>query len=175
MSKKEKEMDYNIRKIESYDIEKRMIFMERIATESDDLSFSAGEIISTFEREKELVKNCIDSSNHYCIVTEYKDEIIGSLYFISGGRARNKHVGEFSVYVLKRYWGEGIATEMISSLLLWAKQNDKTKINLKVKEDNFRAIKLYEKIGFEVEGNQKREFLINGRYYGALLMGKIID
>lgn len=38
-----------------------------------------------------------------------------------------------------------------------------------------RAINLYKKFGFEVEGLIRRSFFVNGTYYNAYHMGKIID
>ena len=46
-------------------------------------------------------------------------------------------------------------------------------MNLSVLETNEKAIKLYEKLGFEVEGVLKKDkVLSNGRYYNTILMGR---
>jgi RimJ/RimL family protein N-acetyltransferase len=46
---------------------------------------------------------------------------------------------------------------------------------LKTRTDNFKAIKLYKKLGFEEEGMLKRDILINGTFYDTLCMGMMID
>ncbi|MBN2655725.1 MAG: GNAT family N-acetyltransferase [Spirochaetales bacterium] len=71
-------------------------------------------------------------------------------------------------------WGKGIAGSLISELFSWAPKNNITKINLKVKEDNRRAIELYKNLGFVPEGILARDFLIDGKYYNSIAMGKIL-
>jgi len=47
---------------------------------------------------------------------------------------------------------------------------------LSVLETNDKAIKLYEKYGFETEGILKKDKrLSDGNYYNTVLMGKFID
>ena len=58
------------------------------------------------------------------------------------------------------------------ALLDWAtKTRIITKINLRVRTDNRRAIQLYESKGFALEGTIRREFLIDGKYYDHHWMG----
>ena len=70
------------------------------------------------------------------------------------------------------YWGQGIGRSLIEELISWAREtNIVHKINLKVREDNMRAIKLYEDMGFIKEGHVSREFFVDNAYYGAIIMG----
>jgi RimJ/RimL family protein N-acetyltransferase len=48
------------------------------------------------------------------------------------------------------------------------------KIDLEVREDNLRAINLYLKYGFKIEGRISRGMLIDGKYYDLYCMGKTI-
>lgn len=98
------------------------------------------------------------------------------LNFSSGSRPRIVHTGEFGVSVLKEYWGNGIGTELISYLINWSKKSGLIrKINLIVRDDNFSAIHVYKKLGFNEEGVITRNLQINGRFYDALFMGYSID
>ncbi|MNW68838.1 Acetyltransferase (GNAT) family protein [compost metagenome] len=63
---------------------------------------------------------------------------------------------------------------LIEHLLSWSEAHDIRKINLKVVENNIRAVKLYERFGFEMEGIQKNEIKINNIYYNLMSMGKFI-
>ena len=49
------------------------------------------------------------------------------------------------------------------------------KINLRVHVNNLRAIKLYERFGFKVEGRITREYSVDGQFYDNLAMGLHID
>lgn len=54
----------------------------------------------------------------------------------------------------------------------WAREGKVIKkINLRVREDNLNAMRLYERFGFVKEGLLTREFLVDGHFYSAVLMG----
>ena len=45
-----------------------------------------------------------------------------------------------------------------------------TKLELEVRSDNEKAIGLYKKFGFEVEGELKNYFCVDSKYYSAYKM-----
>ncbi|MEE4198450.1 MAG: GNAT family protein [Bacteroidales bacterium] len=47
------------------------------------------------------------------------------------------------------------------------------KIFLEVLTNNKKAIRLYEKVNFQIEGEKKQHFFWNNKYYNILLMSKI--
>lgn len=158
------------------DAEAMIDYLNKIGGESDFLTFGSGEISISVEKERSIIEDSIISDNKLFIVAEINGKIIGNLNFSGGSRPRIKHVGEFGISVLKEYWGFGIGKEIIKYLLNWAKESEIIKkINLKVREDNERGIKLYKSLGFKEEGMVSREFIINGQYYSAIIMGKEID
>ena len=64
---------------------------------------------------------------------------------------------------------------MLDAFIQWARHSEViTKINLRVREDNERARKLYESRGFELEGTIRRDFVVDGHYYDHHLMGLIL-
>lgn len=72
----------------------------------------------------------------------------------------------------KRYWGRGYGTEATKLLMHYAFSKLKLhKIELGVYDFNKRAIKLYKKLGFKVEGVRKDHIFYGGRYYDAIQMG----
>lgn len=102
--------------------------------------------------ETKFIENAVKSNNQYFAVAELEGLIIASLNFTAGIRSRLIHIGKFGVNVLKEYWGNGIAQELINGLIQWAKDGGKiTKIDLQVREHNEKAIYLYKKLGFEIE------------------------
>ena len=66
-------------------------------------------------------------------------------------------------------------SQVAQKLIEWAKTSGVvTKINLRVRTDNPRAIALYERKGFTFEGTIRRELLIDGVYYDHHLMGLVL-
>ena len=83
-----------------------------------------------------------------------------------------RHAGEFGLSVAKAYWGLGIASALIDALLDWAREGARIlKIDLRVRADNTRAIALYRRKGFAVEGRLRNQILLDGTYYDHLWMG----
>ena len=76
--------------------------------------------------------------------------------------------------VLKKYWGEGIGGKLINHTIEYCKLNSIKKIELEVRIDNERAIKLYKKFGFEIEGEIKKSVYLNGNYYNCYFMGLLL-
>lgn len=168
--------DYVIRKAKTEDAEKLVEYLDTIPTESDNLTFGPNELSFDVEERRNFIKTSENCENRYFVIAEYEGRIIGNLNFSAETKPRTAHKGEFGVSVLKKFWGNGIAYELIAGLINWAKEGGKIKkINLLVREDNEGAVKLYKKLGFEVEGLIRRSFFIDGEYYSAYYMGLIID
>jgi RimJ/RimL family protein N-acetyltransferase len=165
---------YNIRELKESDAEQLILYLEKIATESDNLTFGPGEFTPTVEEERAYIRSQIGNPNSLSLAAFVDDILVANLSFTAGVRKRTAHCGELGISVLKEYWRRGIASSLISELFFWAEENRITKINLKVKEDNTSAIALYKKLGFVQEGILTRDFLIDGRYYSSIAMGKIL-
>lgn len=114
-------------------------------------------------------RNSLNSSFLFCI---YDNNIIGCIDYHGGTQKRLEHTGMFAISVLKEYWNIGIGRILLESLIEWAKlTNIIKKINLKVKEDNGKAIKMYKKYGFIEEGKISRDYFIDGKFYSSIEMG----
>ena len=72
----------------------------------------------------------------------------------------------------KPYWGLSIGSIMLDTLLGWARATQTiTKVDLRVRVDNQRAIRLYESRGFVREGTLRKEIYLDGQYYDLYFMG----
>jgi RimJ/RimL family protein N-acetyltransferase len=71
----------------------------------------------------------------------------------------------------KTWWGKGLATEACELLLGYAFGTlNLNKVWLHVVEINERAIRVYEKLGFTLEGTLREDFYLEGRYWSTLVM-----
>ena len=82
-------------------------------------------------------------------------------------------IGELLITIgEKEYWNKGYGTDTILLLLKLAFQEiNLQKVELKVFEYNERAIKVYERCGFQREGIRRRALFRDGKYYDQILMG----
>ena len=89
-------------------------------------------------------------------------------------RMRLKHIGVLGITILKDYWGIGIGKSLILSAIEKGKKSGLTRIELLTRVDNEKAISLYKKLGFEIEGQLKNTVYIDGKYFDNYIMGLII-
>lgn len=147
-------------------------YVTRVGAESDNLSFGAGEFSMTEEKERAFLQSTYETDNHLCLLALCDDTIIGTLTFAAGQRPRVRHTGMFGMSVAKEWWGKGVGGALIDALIDWAREfGIVTKINLTVRVDNERGIRLYERKGFVREGTITREMSVNGEYVDAHMMG----
>ena len=158
------------------DAEAMIAYMLTVASETTFLSFGANEFDKTIEEEIGMIEHHRLEPNHLFLLVMLQDEIIGMLNVHASHKLRLKHVGVFGITVKKQYWGYGVGALLMKVMLSWAHQSKALrKINLKVTEHNERAIGLYQKFGFEVEGILKRDICINGQFFHTYSMGLCID
>jgi RimJ/RimL family protein N-acetyltransferase len=161
-----------IREVAVEDARALLDYVERISGESDFLSFGPGEFELTESEEEDFIRKCRASDNQLFLLGSIDDTIVATLNFSGGRRPRVRHSGEFSMSVRKQYWGLGIGSLMLDTLIAWARDTQIVKkINLRVRTDNQRAIRLYERKGFGIEGTIRKEIFLDGSYFDHHWMG----
>lgn len=165
-----------IRRAQPEDAGPVLEYLRKVGSETVNLTFGAEGPGLTEADEREYLARVAASDNSLAIVAVVGDEIVGSLTFDGGRRARLRHAGEFGISVAQAYAGHGIGKALIAYMLSWAEQGGVVrKINLKVRADNEPAIRLYERMGWVLEGRTTRDTLIDGEFNDCLLMGREVD
>lgn len=67
----------------------------------------------------------------------------------------------YSIYLLEEYWGNGLASKLMETVINILKEHECNKISLWVYEENKRAINFYEKCKFVFDGNKKESRFSN--------------
>lgn len=82
-------------------------------------------------------------------------------------------VGEVGILIgEKNYWGKGYGTEAMRLLVRYGFDVlNLNRIFLQVFDNNPRAIRSYEKVGFVHEGRLRQDVYKNGSYHDVLVMG----
>jgi ribosomal protein S18 acetylase RimI-like enzyme len=145
----------------------------QIDGETENLDREKGEAYIDESGFKQIIKNDTESINNLFLVAEVNERIVGFSRCEGKNLKRTSHKVEFGVCVLKEYWGYGIGKNLLKESVYWADSNEIKKITLNVLETNDKAIELYKKYGFEVEGILKKDkILSDGNYYNTVLMGR---
>ncbi len=137
---------------------------------------SSSEFKMTMEAEEKWIDDHLVNSNHLILVAEVNKKIVGILDFSNGHRLRIAHTGELGMSLEKAFRNKGIGTLLLKVLIDWATENETIeKIGLCVHSNNERAIALYKKMGFEVEGIRKRELKYSDQLYiDTIVMGRFL-
>lgn len=65
-----------------------------------------------------------------------------------GKPGRMRHRGVFGISLKRAWWGCGAASALTEAVLAFARENGFAQLDIEVRSDNVRAIRLYEKFGF---------------------------
>lgn len=150
-------------------------FLNKVGGETDFLTFGLNEFpFSIEEEEEEMIRECLDSNTQLMLVGKVEGQIVSHLFLQRSDKLRIAHIGDIGVSVSKNFWGYSIAFHMILAAIEWAKDKNLNKLQLQVRSDNERAIHLYKKLGFNIEGKIINAMKVNNIYYDDYIMGLLL-
>lgn len=128
--------------------------------------------LPTYEEWRERVAK--HQSNRYNLVACNDQGPVGNIGLWLDGNPRRRHAANIGMGVHDDHAGQGIG-ELLMTHALNIADNwlNLTRVELSVYVDNTRAIKLYERCGFEVEGTLRRYAFRAGEYVDALQMSRL--
>jgi putative acetyltransferase len=119
------------------------------------------------------VSNLTD--NNFQFVAIINDEVFGNIGFEIYANPRRRHVGSFGMGVKDNYQGVGVGSALLATVIdLADKWFNLKRLELSVYTDNERAISLYKKFGFEIEGESKDYAFRDGQYVSVYHMARIV-
>ncbi|WP_147200165.1 GNAT family N-acetyltransferase [Pantoea sp. CCBC3-3-1] len=114
------------------------------------------------------------SAGRQRLVACIEGEMVGEMYLEVSDRARRRHTATFGLCVDCNYRGRGVASALMQEMInLCDNWLSVERIELTVFADNERAIRLYQRFGFETEGLAKGFATRNGRKVDALYMARL--
>jgi RimJ/RimL family protein N-acetyltransferase len=127
--------------------------------------------MSKAEEEQWFEAHLKDKNSHIFAIETEDGVPIGNIGLHSvDWRNRSAVLG--IVIAEKEYWGQGYGTDAITALLGFAfREMNLHRVFLFTYDFNERAIRCYEKCGFQHEGRAREAVFRDGRYHDSLLMG----
>jgi len=102
-------------------------------------------------------------------------EMVGLMNCWGGTRRATKYETTLGITVKAGRRGDGIGTRMMTQAIEWARGSGVVKrVQLEVIAENVEARKLYERLGFVVEGVRKRAFWKQERWMDSVVMGLLL-
>lgn len=107
----------------------------------------------------------------FAIVRKEDDALIGGSV-VKNVDFKNSVCGA-GFFIDEKYWEHGYGGEAVNLIekFIFYELNIR-KIKLEVISNNIRALKLYEKLGYQKEGILKKEIFRNGKYLDLILLAK---
>ncbi|ARI79237.1 hypothetical protein HM131_15495 [Halobacillus mangrovi] len=145
----------------------------QLEKESDFLLYEAGERGMSIEKARSLIESIGKQENSVLFAARDHNKLIGHVMCIGGSAKRNRHSAKVVTGVLAGYQGKAWASQLFAKVDRWAIDHHIHRLELTVMIHNERALKLYKKIGFKVEGIKKQSLLVNNKWVDEYLMAKI--
>jgi ribosomal protein S18 acetylase RimI-like enzyme len=123
------------------------------------------------DEQKERIRKRISDERALSAVVEVDGKLVGYVAVAQYGQLeKTKDVYELSMGIIEGYRSIGAGSALMTFTIEWAKERKARKLCLEVFSTNQRAIKLYEKFGFEIEGVRRKQFIIEGIFADEVQM-----
>ncbi|MCP1639741.1 RimJ/RimL family protein N-acetyltransferase [Streptococcus gallinaceus] len=152
-------------------------FMHQVADETEFLDVSGDEFTLSREDVEPIFASNLESLDQLCLVAKIGSDIIGLASVKTEKPYRIGHIGTVFLAVKKAYWGYGLGRTLLEEVIKWAEFNQVLgRLSLTVQVRNERAVQLYQSLGFEIEGVQKRGARTDkGEWLDLYYMGRMVE
>ncbi|MEZ4669450.1 MAG: GNAT family protein [Anaerolineae bacterium] len=160
------------------DAEQMVEHMRRLSIEPNNGIVRSGlDEVMSVEEERTTLQELETSDNSILVVAVTPDNhVIGVAGFMGGKRRAMRHTGSLGIGIDKDWRNKGVGTAMMKYIVDWARETGIiTRIELEVNTNNERAVHVYEKTGFEIEGCKKRALLKDGQYLDNYVMALLLE
>jgi len=162
----------NIRQIEEKDVELFLNLLIELDHETKFMMLEPGERKNDLYITRSIIKNNIENSFMY--VAEEEKKLVGFLTGERGSANRIKHTAYIVIGILGGHRGKGIGKKLFEELEKWAVENNIKRLELTVMTHNEKAVNLYKKMGFKIEGVKEHSILLDEKFIDEYYMGKIL-
>ena len=166
---KQRPVQFTIVRAQAEDAAALLEYLKTVGGETDNLSFGAEGVPLSIDEEAAYLRCQVDSADNVQYFAKVDQQIIGTAS-LNRKPGRMSHRGEFGISLRKDWWGCGAASALTERILAFARDNGFAQLNLEVRGDNARAIRLYERFGFRRLCTFPAFFRINGQYVDFDLM-----
>jgi ribosomal protein S18 acetylase RimI-like enzyme len=115
------------------------------------------------------------ASNAVVFVADDGERLVGYVEAERGAFRRNRHSAHVVVGVSREAAGRGLGRRLLERVEQWAHEASVTRLELTVMEHNERALGLYRRQGYEVEGRRRNSLRVGGSYVDEFALAKLLD
>lgn len=151
--------------------------IHKYASDEDVSRFIGWNLMKTLDETRNhinlMLKRESEGTHLYAsVVLKSTQEVIGTVMIFNFDQEANK--AEVGYVFDKGHWGKGYGTESVALITDFAFNSlCLHKLYANVVNENIGSARILQKNGYELEGRLKDHYFIEGKYYDALLFGKI--
>jgi RimJ/RimL family protein N-acetyltransferase len=142
--------------------------------ETSFMLFEPGERAETTADVAAELRRVADAANSVLIVAETAAGLVGYVDARGGRFQRSRLAAHVVIGVLAAASGRGIGAGLLRELESWARAQGLHRLELTVMARNQRALALYERTGFVVEGRRRECLLVDGTFVDEIYMAKLL-
>jgi RimJ/RimL family protein N-acetyltransferase len=141
--------------------------------ESDFMLYAPDEYSDSIEAMSKRIDAFSQSRDSRMILALF-DRVSAGFLTVTGSEVpRRRHVAHVVLGVSRAYWGRGAGGAMLKETLRWAATAGVSRLELGVMVDNHRAVELYQRHGFRIEGTRQRAYIVGGRSVDEHIMANV--
>lgn len=164
-----------VREVRESDAESLLRLLRQTLVESEYLPLEPDELTWDTGSTRQYIRNYLSPGHSTIIVSEEDQRITGYISVKGQPYRRVRHnVSVTGMAVLQEYWGKGTGQALIRELVRWAKNRNILRIELNVATTNQRAVNLYKKMGFDIEGVKLQSLQIDKQLKDEYLLVKFV-
>lgn len=103
------------------------------------------------------------------------ERVIGWCDIVPCSREGTTHVGHLGMGLIQAYRSRKIGTELMDRALRDSFRKGLQRVELDVMASNQKAIGLYQKFGFQIEGTKRKARFLDGSYEDIITMGLLTE
>ncbi|PIJ49148.1 spermidine acetyltransferase [Erwinia sp. OLTSP20] len=165
MSAQLTDLNIKLRPLEREDL----TFVHQLDNNANVMRYWFEEPYEAFVELSDLYDKHIHDQSERRFVLEHDDEKAGLVELVDINHIHRR--AEFQIIIAPDHQGKGLASRGVKLAMDYAfSVLNLYKLYLIVDKENAKAIHIYSKLGFEVEGELRHEFFINGEYRNTIRM-----
>lgn len=125
--------------------------------------------------ESEFIRQHREARNSILLLALAGERIVGTLDMSGGDRPETAHSTTLGMSVAQDWRDRGVGRALLTRALGWARETGSvSRVELEVFPHNARAIHLYKRMGFRVEGRRRQAYVKDGVALDSVVMGLLL-
>lgn len=167
-------LDCNVIPATPTDATKLSKLMRKLESENSFMMYEASEIPREELLRERLAVNAKTAKETFLLAVADNGDLCGYSLVFRGNLARNRGVGTLALGVAETAQGYGVGSKLVAEAIAWSKYHNLYRLQLQVQTNNTKALRLYQKFGFQTEGTLRRCALVNDEYVDKYQMALLL-